>query len=125
MGEAGVIVGGDVVAEEGYFVSGFGLRDVGDVDGGEVHGDAADDWGLLIVDQNPAAGFDVGAGELASEAVGVADREEGDAHGFGCGVGCVVADGVAGGDVFQSEDAGLPGEDGFEDGLEFWMTRFG
>ena len=73
------------------------------------------------MDQDPAARFGVGAGELAAEAVGVAGREESDAHGFGGSVGGVVADGVAGGYVLQAEDAGLPGEDGLERGLELGL----
>ena len=43
MGEAGVVGGGEVGAEEGDGVSRSEVGGGGDVDDGEVHGDAAED----------------------------------------------------------------------------------
>ena len=43
-GEAGVVVGGDAVAEDNDFVADADAGDGGDIDHGQVHRDAADDW---------------------------------------------------------------------------------
>ena len=58
-GQAGVVVGGDAFAEEEGFVAYCRFGDGGDIDYGEVHGDAADDGGSLAVEHGPAAGAGV------------------------------------------------------------------
>ncbi len=105
--------GGDgallLAAEEDDFVAGRGGWNVGYVDDGLVHGDAADDGGSLAVDEDRSA-----IGECAVEPVRVANGEQGDAHGFGGDEGAVIADDLAGREVADAYDAGLPGEDGLE-----------
>ena len=65
-GPAGMIVGGDaaavMLAEDDNFVAGGGVGDVGDVDDGQVHRHAADDWGGDSMDEYVATGGGIGAG---------------------------------------------------------------
>ena len=55
-----MIVGGDalgvLLAEDDHFVAGGGVGDVGDVDDGQVHRHAADDWGGHSVDEHMPPG---------------------------------------------------------------------
>jgi hypothetical protein len=65
-GPAGVIVGGDALSvlltQDDNFVSGGGAGDVGDIDYGQVHRNAADDWGGAPVDEHVTTRGGIGAG---------------------------------------------------------------
>ena len=67
-----VVVGGDAGAEEGDFVAYLRERGVvGYVDCGQVHADATEDGGSLVVDDDPTLAE--AGGRLAPEAVRVAN----------------------------------------------------
>ena len=78
--------GGDAGAEEGGESRRAGrcgmFGEVCQIDGGEVHGDAAEDGGAFAVEDGPAAGLcgvlrgSGGGGELAAETIGVAHGEQ-------------------------------------------------
>src|ERR1017187_8928316 len=94
-------------SDEQDFVADGGLGNVGDVDHGEVHADVAADGGVAVVQDYLSA-----VGEMAIEAVSVADGNDGQAGGTGGLPAPVVADRRAGRDVSQGDDARLPGEHG-------------
>ena len=55
-GEAGVVVGGDAVAEEDDLVADMDAGDGGDIDHGQIHRDAAYDRCTLAAQDDQAAG---------------------------------------------------------------------
>lgn len=71
----------------------------------------------MVVDKDAS----VGEAEVAVEAVGIADREDGDARGARGDPAAVVADGVAGGDKLDLRDACFEAADGKESVLDIGL----
>ncbi len=72
-----------------------------------IHGDAADEGVALVADEN----FRSFCGEVAREAIAVADADGGDAGGSGGDEGASVGDTVSGGDGSDEGDAGFEAHD--------------
>ena len=101
-----MVVGGDAVAEQHRVVADMYASDGRDVDAGEVHRDATDDW----EERSPRSithppGRVLVLEKLAAEAVGVSSGHEREAQWLRGDVRAVVADGRARRDLLDGDDS--------------------
>ena len=112
--QLGDFVDGDfvaaLVAHDDGFVPELDSRNVGDVHGHGVHGDAADERSALAIKITQPKIAD------ARESVAIADRQHRDAARRGGRIAHAIADAVAGLERLDGGHAGLDGHDGFDAG---------
>src|SRR5215469_367480 len=88
------------IAQQNNFVSYGHPGDAGDIDESQIHRDLADDWRIVLAENDASA-----VGKLTVVSVGVAHREHGNVRASFGHVSGVVAEGMVCSKIAQRQDA--------------------